>query len=157
MNNQHQNTHGQIERSEIQSGLNTLRVETQDPQERAMRVWRGSPSPLGATWDGEGVNLPSILSTLLRSNSAFLTGQNQPRNSSVWICGARDLSGTLTCPMCAPTNSTGFGCMANTAPPKDFVLITTRCCSTRMPRPSDETSSGTRVCSVSKAKNRMTS
>lgn len=56
MNIHHPNVHRQIERSEIERGFNLPMVEPLEPQDIGMRIWRGAPTPLGATWDGEGVN-----------------------------------------------------------------------------------------------------
>ena len=37
--------------------LDTLPKETAKPSSEAIRQWPGQPYPLGATWDGQGVNI----------------------------------------------------------------------------------------------------
>ena len=72
-----------------------------------MRVWPGSPSPRGATFDGKGVNFSVFSSVATRvevclfdareSGRDGATGSRRPRSpASIW-CKAARTSGTPTC------------------------------------------------------------
>ena len=80
----------------------------------SLRVWPGSPHPLGATWDGEGVNfaLFSEHATAVELCLFDDSGRAEP-SATVSRCRWRPTgSGTPTCPTSARAPSTATGSTA---------------------------------------------
>ena len=83
-----------------------------------MRVWPGTPYPLGATWDGVGVNFAifSEHATARRAVPVRLA-RRRGRVASRSRCPSRPTwSGTATCPTCGRASSTAIASTARTTP-----------------------------------------
>ena len=74
-----------------------------------LRVWPGQPYPLGATWDGEGVNFAlfseNATGVELCLFARTATRRSRRRSSSR---SAPIRSGTATCPTCGPGQFYGY-------------------------------------------------
>ena len=82
-----------------------------------MRVWPGRPYPLGATWDGAGVNFASSRRTRRRLSFACSMIRKPPRSR----CGSRSASrptrcGTITSQISFRASSTGIASTGRTNP-----------------------------------------
>ncbi len=98
-----------------------------------MRVWPGRPYPLGATWDGRGVNFALYSENATRvelclfDSAEATTGigaRSTCPNRPTW-------SGTATCPTCGRASSTAIASTVRTSRTKGHRFNPTRCCSIR--------------------------
>ena len=105
-----------------------------------MHVWPGKSYPLGATWDGAGVNFASSPSTRPRSSFAFSIRPNpQARVSAFFWLNRRSKFGMLTCPASSRINSMAIESTAPMSRRKVTDSIPASWCWTRTPRRSDGT------------------
>ena len=84
-----------------------------------MRVWPGQPYPLGATWDGSGVNF-ALFSEHATSVELCLfdSADAHERVAPHRRCPSRPTwSGTATCPTCGPASSTATASTGRTSRP----------------------------------------
>ena len=78
------------------------------------RVWPGSPHPLGATWDGEGVNFALFSHHAEAVELCLFDGTTTPRRARACSSSnAPPTCGTRICPTYVPGSSTAI---ASTAP-----------------------------------------
>ena len=82
-----------------------------------MNVWPGKPYPLGATWDGAGVNF-----ALFSENATavelclFHIADPDYETARIRFQSTPTRSGTPTCRTSAPVSSTGIACTVPTNP-----------------------------------------
>ena len=83
-----------------------------------MRVWPGRPYPLGATWDGAGVNFALFSEHATKVELClFDSRRRRPRSRTASSCPSRPTrSGTATCPTSCPGSSTATASTARTSP-----------------------------------------
>ena len=76
-----------------------------------MRVWQGQPHPLGATWDGQGVNVAVFHRRSATQVTLCLFDPTGVEGERVAGCTASTgaASGTATSPTCGRGSSTGYG------------------------------------------------
>ena len=77
-----------------------------------MRVWPGRPYPLGATWDGRGVNFAIFSPHATKVELFFRRRQPTMESLCVPLHRGRTWSGTGTCPTSGPGSSTATACTA---------------------------------------------
>jgi pullulanase/glycogen debranching enzyme len=53
-----------------------------------MRVWPGNPHPLGATWDGGGVDFALFSANATRVELCLFDGPEAPPSRPVWSCAS---------------------------------------------------------------------
>ena len=91
------------------------------PEDVNVRVWPGGPHPLGATWDGEGVNFALFSEQRDGRATAPLRRRNAPAPDRDDHMGSRPTtSGTRTCPTCVPARCTATGSRALTTRSEDI-------------------------------------
>ena len=120
------------------------------------RIAEGSPNPLGATWDGLGVNFALFSAHATRSNCACSTTTASPRSSASSCPNTPTRSGTATCRTPGPAPSTAIGCTAPTSPTQGTASIPTSCCSTPTPRRLSGSFDGIDACSAIRSGPRTT-
>ena len=114
-----------------------------------MRVHRGSPYPLGATWTDGGSTSRSSPRWPNRSTCACSTTRRARRSRSGSPCPRRrGACGTATSPTCVPASSTACGCPGPTARPRGRDATRTSSCSTPTPRRSAAMCATTTHCSA---------
>ena len=99
-----------------------------------MRLWPGSPFPLGATYDGTGTNF-AVFSEVADAVELCLFEPTAPRRASRCPSGPR-WSGTATRRTSARASATGSGSTARSSPPPGCAAIPPSCCWTPTRRPS---------------------
>src|SRR6266446_8090064 len=77
-------------------------------------VWRGEPYPMGATWDGEGVNFALFSEHAERVELCLLTPKAGVRPNGYRCAGGRIRSGTAISRRPGPASSTVIGCTGPT-------------------------------------------
>ena len=82
-----------------------------------MRVWPGNPYPLGATWDGKGVNFALFSEHATRWNCAYLTRSMLRRKCTVFpLPEFTDQVWHAYCPRSCPANSMAIASMVPMSP-----------------------------------------
>ena len=101
----------------------------------AMRVWPGNSYPLGATWDGKGVNFALFSEYATQVELCFFDTVDaaQPSQLSSRCLNRPTRSGMPTCPRSCRGNSTATGSTARTSRSRATALTPTSWCSTPMP------------------------
>ena len=108
-----------------------------------MRVWPGRPYPLGATWDGAGVNFASFLRARHQGRTVSVRLRRGDQGNDIASrCPNRPIrSGTPIFPMSSPGSSTAIASTAPTSRPRAIASIRTRSSSIPTPRRSAGTCS----------------
>ena len=98
------------------------------------KVWPGQPYPLGATWDGKGVNFALFSAHAEKVELCLFDRSGQQRGGAHRRCpNTPTRSGTAICPRRARSSSTATASTAPTSRPPATASIRTSCCSTPMP------------------------
>ena len=129
------------------------------PFARRARVWPGAPYPLGATFDGRGVNF-ALFSANAEKVELCLFDDARPSASSSGSCcpSTPTRSGTATCRTSAPASSTATASTGPTTPSAATASTPTSCCSTPTPSSSGASSAGrTRTSATASAAGARTS
>ena len=108
------------------------------------RTRPGRPYPLGATWDGAGVNF-ALFSEHATAVELCLFDERDPGRRDPPASGSSSAptrSGTSTVPGPAPARSTATACTVPTSPRPATASTRPSCCSIRTPRRSRGRSSG---------------
>ncbi len=102
-----------------------------------MRLWPGSPYPLGATWDGSGVNFALFSEHATKVELCLFDSPDAKRSPPASRCPSRPTwSGTATCRTCCPASSTATASTGRTSRPTATASTRTRSCSIPTPRRS---------------------
>ena len=80
----------------------------------ALRVWRGNPYPLGATWDGSGANF-AIFSENAEAVDLCLFDADGGNEQRVRMTEQTDLVWHCYLPTCVPGSATATACTAATS------------------------------------------
>ena len=84
-----------------------------------MKIRPGQPYPLGATWDGAGVNFALFSEHATKVELCLFDTAESTREATASRCPSRPTwSGTATCPTCSPASSTATASTARTSPAK---------------------------------------
>ena len=95
-------------------------------------VWRGNPYPLGATWDGQGVNFALYSQHAEKVELCLFDLRTADARSSAWSCASAPISsGTATCPTRVPACCTAIACTGRTPRRKATASTRTSCSSIR--------------------------
>ena len=100
------------------------------------RVLPGNPYPLGATWDGDGVNFALYSENATEVELCLVDDDGRAKSASS-CASAPPSSGTPTCAASAPGSSTAIACTARTSRSAGFA--STRTSSSSIPTPRRST------------------
>ena len=123
------------------------------------KVRPGRPYPLGATWDGEGVNFALFSENATGVELCLFDRADQEKESHrIRIEERTNQIWHIYLPEARPSNCMGIGCMVPTIPAQGIASIRRRCSSIPMPRESRATCNGPMPCSaIASAIPRLTS
>ncbi len=118
-----------------------------------MRVWPGRPYPLGATWDGAGVNFALFSEHATKVELCLFDSADATKESAPDPTARADRPGLARLPARrrARASSTATASTARTTRRTATASTRTRSCSTRTPRRSAATCGGTTRCSATRS------
>ncbi len=92
-------------------------------------VWPGKPYPLGATWDGEGVNFALFSEHAEKVELCLFDPSGRRETQLRFNCASRPIrSGTAICRRRGPDWCTAIAFMVRTIQRRVCALILTNCC-----------------------------
>src|ERR1051325_509070 len=96
------------------------------------KAWPGQPYPLGATWDGKGVNFALFSAHAEKVELCLFDRSGQYEQSRIELPEYTDEVWHCYLPEMRPTSSMGTACTARTIPLPGTASIPTNCCSIPM-------------------------
>lgn len=101
---------------------------SESSQVAGMRAWKGKSYPLGATWDGMGVNFATFSPNASGAELCLSAAPRMPTRLCAFSYGsARTRHGIASYPMSVQASSTAGACRAPTRLTKDTVSIPQSC------------------------------